>query len=240
MIFGLSKAHTSVIVSHGCLAKSLQRRLSYRVMKRIRFQSLFLIALGCIPIINPSFAQDVRPVEELHTNRAIKSRYSQIRAGNDYLRHGPYIEWYDNGRKLQECSYDKGKLAGPYRSWYENGMKLQEFSYVDGKKAGRYVEWHRNGKKAAECTYANDSLEGQFTSWHKNGARHVVAMYAKGIRAGKYEAWYENGLKQQECAYKDGAIDGLNILWNPSGLKIEERIYRNGTATTTPVSTPKP
>jgi hypothetical protein len=48
------------------------------------------------------------------------------------VKHGPFAEWYANGRKRTAGSYRHGKPDGLWLYWDESGRKTAEREYRDG------------------------------------------------------------------------------------------------------------
>jgi hypothetical protein len=51
------------------------------------------------------------------------------------VRHGPFTEWYVNGQKSNEGTYEHGKQVGLWMYWDESGRKTAERIYKDGEIA---------------------------------------------------------------------------------------------------------
>ncbi len=49
------------------------------------------------------------------------------------IRHGPFIEWYLNGQKSNEGSYDHGNQQGLWTYWDPSGRKVAEREFRDGQ-----------------------------------------------------------------------------------------------------------
>lgn len=49
------------------------------------------------------------------------------------IRHGPFIEWYLNGQKSNEGTYDHGKQQGLWTYWDPSGKKVAEREFRDGQ-----------------------------------------------------------------------------------------------------------
>ena len=47
--------------------------------------------------------------------------------------NGPYVQYYENGKKKLEVHYENGKQNGLRTEWDENGKKQKEIQYKDGK-----------------------------------------------------------------------------------------------------------
>lgn len=68
-------------------------------------------------------------------------------------KHGPCIEYYENGKIKEKGNYIKGFRNGYYTTYYDNGKLETECDYVRGKRDGRYVEYYANGRIKDETTY---------------------------------------------------------------------------------------
>ena len=49
--------------------------------------------------------------------------------------------------------YLEGKLEGLYQYWWNNGKKMTECTYLDDKLEGLYKRWNINGEKVKDCHY---------------------------------------------------------------------------------------
>jgi hypothetical protein len=78
-----------------------------------------------------------------------KNDYSIPKNGRD----GKWILYHKNGNKLQEATYELGKLNGLATVCYENGKKQQESIYKDGKLNGLVTRWYENGNKEQESIF---------------------------------------------------------------------------------------
>ena len=108
--------------------------------------------------------------ETLFTNGQVKEHWQVIRDDDqNYLAHGRYVSWYENGQKLQEETWVDGKLNGQFITWYENGMKKQAGYYVDGLMQGLYREWAPDGIKIVEGLMEAGKQQGKWTYWDENG-----------------------------------------------------------------------
>ena len=48
--------------------------------------------------------------------------------------NGPYVQYYENGKKKLEAHCKDGHPEGLATGWYENGKKIKEVLFKDGKE----------------------------------------------------------------------------------------------------------
>jgi antitoxin component YwqK of YwqJK toxin-antitoxin module len=118
---------------------------------------------------------------------------------------------------------------GPYTEWYSNGKKFAEGRYADGKKVGEWTYYSfDDGKKAKTGSYKNGLCDGVWTYWRDDGSKQREERYASGDRDGRWVLWHKNGQKAVEENYVHGKLDGKRITWDKDGKKTSEVVYRNG------------
>ena len=66
-------------------------------------------------------------------------------------------------------SFRNGKKHGPWVEYYENGQLLSKGTYKDGKKEGPWVHYHDNGQLWKKGTYKYGKEEGPWVSYNKDG-----------------------------------------------------------------------
>src|SRR5277367_4791194 len=156
--------------------------------------------------------------EETFPNGKPKSKYAVDDQGR---KHGPYVEYFEDGQVKVKTAYNEGVLEGPYASFHENGKSHISATYKSGKLQGEYKETGADGKLAARASYR----EGQLTGWRSS--------YEKG-KVVKSE-FYKDG----ECLIPHGleeikkTIDAISRDPAPKGADAERhaalrqlKIYR--------------
>ena len=101
----------------------------------------------------------------------------------DDLRHGPWVEWFDNGRKRVEGAYKHDAPVGTFTWWYTNGQKALEGGYEDGKQEGSWTWWHENGQKATDGRFLAGHPTGKWGWWLENGKVAQSADFTEAARA---------------------------------------------------------
>ena len=84
-------------------------------------------------------------------------------------KDGLYTEWYENGNKKLEYTYNDGKMDGLRTFWYEDGQKRWLSSYKDGERDGLWTEWYQNGKKKTNITWKGWKMISE-KNWNKDGS----------------------------------------------------------------------
>ena len=78
-------------------------------------------------------------------------------------KQGPWVQWYLDGQKKAEGSYDGDLMTGEWTSYHSNGEVAQRGERRGGKRTGRWVYWNADGEKSAEGLYEEDRLLEQWT-----------------------------------------------------------------------------
>lgn len=165
---------------------------------------------------------------------------------------GPYVTWYQNGRKQSESFYKTaGLLEGLAQTWYNNGTLKSKGMYEAGEKSGKWNEWSENGQLKLQVNYDNGLLNGAYASWYENGQQQSVGIYMDGRLSGFWIVWnskgekisegeyvagkrismwtyYSAGRKWAEGNYVNNAQDGLWTYWDAEGNKVKTIMYQKG------------
>ena len=67
-------------------------------------------------------------------------------------RHGPWVEYHENGQVWLKGIYKDGKLDGPWVGYNENGQLESKGTYKDGKMDGPWVGYWSNGTVSSSDT----------------------------------------------------------------------------------------
>ena len=81
---------------------------------------------------------------------------------------------------VSQVGADSPPQNGPYVEYYESGKKRLESHYKDGKPDGLWTDWRENGQKRDETHYKNGELDGLSTSWNKDGNKTKEIHYKNG------------------------------------------------------------
>ncbi len=107
------------------------------------------------------------PKGSKRTGKAPPSGFEQGCEQPDGAKHGKWILWFPDGRKLAEEEYKDGKQHGKATSWHRNGIKHEEGEYQGGKRVGTWTSWYRSGQKKSKGQYRSGKKFGVWTCWDK-------------------------------------------------------------------------
>ena len=99
------------------------------------------------------------------------------------LRHGPDIQWYENGKRFVERHYRYGIEFGVHKSWHEDGSAKSLRSFEAGAPHGEYFEWHKNGHPSQLIVF-NHGKEVVAKSWTSGGKPFYNYVWRDGSRIG--------------------------------------------------------
>jgi antitoxin component YwqK of YwqJK toxin-antitoxin module len=137
------------------------------------------------------------------------------------FRVGYFLDYFDNGNKKYEGTFDYEIVQGVYKEWHANGNLKFVIEYTDGKYNGSYNEYNENGIKRYEGNYVNGLREGIHTSYYTNGQNNLVISWSRDKILGEYIMYFENGHKQIEYTKDLLGINGQYSEWFDNGnLKV--------------------
>ncbi|MCF8304685.1 MAG: toxin-antitoxin system YwqK family antitoxin [Bacteroidales bacterium] len=142
-------------------------------------------------------------------------------------------EYYDNGNKKSELTYNGGKLQGVATWWYANGEKKMESHYENGKLEGKSIRWHKNGKFERIEHYKSDKLHGRVATFSIRGKQLSEENYVNDTLHGTYKVWHPNGQIKVTGKYHMGLYDGKWIYRNEQGTIVGLGDFDQGTGTLT-------
>jgi len=205
-----------------------------------------LLAFG----IASSCAPAEREVLANYEDGARQSRGTEVRRDGEWLRHGSFNAWHENGVERaggafvsgeqdgewsqwhansqlgSRGSWDRGEKIGPWTYWHENGEKLGAGEYVAGRRSGPWVFHHDNGVTRARGAFLADLKEGVWLHRDPDGTldRELTGVYEAGER---FAEWRAEGLYTDW--YEDGGARRETSEWR-DGLLHGHAItwYRNG------------
>lgn len=99
----------------------------------------------------------------------------------DGVKHGPFKEFYPEGKTKAEGSYKQNKLHGPYKAFHPNGKLQIRAVYRDGQYHGQIEEFGEDGLLKLQANY-------------KEGQYHGLVQQYEGKRLVKEEFWLDGQL----------------------------------------------
>lgn len=169
-------------------------------------------------------------------------------------KQGHYVHYKDSDRKikLEEGTYNQGRIEGSLTLWYENGnvkargemlnsarqglwkfyneegVLISSENYVAGELEGIRTRFYKNGQKKDEVSYAEGKKSGTYTLWYENGKIKTSGEISDNKKQGKWESWGEEGVTEGYSTYKDGILNGESTTFWPDGKEKTRANYVNG------------
>ena len=141
----------------------------------------------------------------------------------------PFSGWRKQCRKNGQVrtleKYKDGKAHGPYLNWWENGKKAQQKNNREGRAHGDWTSWHENGQKQLQQTVRFGKIEGAASRWYKNGVKKDELVYADG-KIVSVVVWRPNGVKCTVTNLQGG--NGIWVRYKKDGTEDWRSIYRDG------------
>jgi antitoxin component YwqK of YwqJK toxin-antitoxin module len=106
-----------------------------------------------------------------------------------------------NVRFATYTSQGKDLRHGPWKEWYANGKPLQDGYYQNDKKTGTFTFWHENGQIAVTGEYKDDVPQGLWVWYHENGLKSAIGKYQDGAYIGEWRWWNEDGKLTKRKTY---------------------------------------
>lgn len=180
----------------------------------------------------PPPATQVRQLDrkQNYADDTLRVEYQVIQLSDDTQRnHGKYVEYYRDGKKFQEGTFENGAYAGEWSYWHPNGQLCKTITFVDGAPDGQWDVLRADGTKSARQSYAKGLRQGTWTMYYPDGDSPMVEVsYNAGKLEGKRLTYNNAGQVRQEMNFVDNQLDGPMIEWDDSGKKTAETMFQKG------------
>src|ERR1043165_7058546 len=88
---------------------------------------------------------------------------TKLKSETDYYKgmpHGPYYEYYQNGKVMRKGFYIYGKEDSTWTVYYEDGDVKARENYKNGKKFGTNKYFYKNDQLAQITKFSANPLRG--------------------------------------------------------------------------------
>lgn len=148
----------------------------------------------------------------------IRREMKQDEAGN-YIRHGEWKMWDQQGNLVAEGEYKDNERHGPWTRWY------------GANDAAMFSQSPYNRFEApfvSHATFKDGKLNGTWSIY--DGEERVISEweFIDGMRDGTVVWYHPHGQKLEEVTYSDGLIDGHMKIWNGDGELTTDDEYQKG------------
>jgi len=159
-------------------------------------------------------------IRERYPNRRVKveRQVTQDASGN-YVNHGPWTMWDENGTMVAKGQYRLGQREGTWTRWH---------TAADSKLFGQSPYSLFLSPYISVATFKDGNLDGKWTIYDAKQRKISEVEYANGERDGLAVWYYPNGKKMRENTYKGDAIDGELLQWNGEGQPVTRDTFQEG------------
>ncbi len=110
-----------------------------------------------------------------------EKEYETIYYGSDISFH-TFINYYENGQIKTSSDKIDDDFHGPYLEFYEDGTKKEETTYNNFYKIGLSKKWHPNGQLESEEEYGPyEKLNGFKRTFNYKGELIKEEFYVNGV-----------------------------------------------------------
>jgi len=169
-------------------------------MKKKQFQMFFklLIATQIFIIFFGCGGSEEKKV--FYDNGNLKEKYYVKKIDDNFLKHGEYLSWHENGMKKQKGAYVKGKRDGKWEGWFDDGTKRMTIHFTEGMKTG---EWSHFGNSfKSKINYKDDLLDGK-----------LEASINFGFKKATIRAEFKNGVPVNDFFIKEWEDEPTDEFW---------------------------
>ena len=157
-------------------------------------------------------------------------------------------ERYDNGRVKVErgvAQDDRENYVnhGPWRMWDEDGNLIAEGVYRYGKRDGKWVRWYKTGDVElfstppfslftgpyrSQATFRDGELNGPWVITDQADVKICEWSFLGGRRHGESVWYYHTGRKMRVINYRAGELHGELLEWDINGNPVTRVQYEDG------------
>jgi antitoxin component YwqK of YwqJK toxin-antitoxin module len=218
---------TVLAVSAGLLAQGpqiyLEQPLPVEVLPAVEPQRAALPLINEPALATPPAATanaDGEVVRERFPNGRLHVERQVVQdAEQNYINHGPWRMWDEQGRALAE---------GIYRYNEREGVWTRIYRARDVKMLTLPPFQQSQPPFISQATFHNGQLDGVWVIFDAGKHKLCEWEFRAGRRHGKSVWWYPDGRKMREINYADGTIDGQLLEWDATGKQVTSDYFKEG------------
>lgn len=188
---------------------------------------VFLLFIGLIVGLYEEFAPEglsfyfrsSQNIECKYDNGQTKEKYfvKKDSRGN-FIKHGLYQSWHQNGMLEQSGKYKFNKLDGALTSWDQDGKKYSEVLYRKGDS--KYIKtFYDNGQLQQQAFYKYDLLNGVYKCYNSDGSFAEIGTYMNDNHHGFVVSGLQGGKALTLNFYQNGELLPLSGQYNYNAIK---------------------
>lgn len=160
------------------------------------------------------------------------------RRDSEWINHGPFMSWHDDGEPQAEGSYFNGEPDGEFTMWYPDGKLKVRGRYEHGNEEGLFLSWHDNGRLFIRAIFTHGKEEGPWVSWWEEGTKSAEGAFHEALEEGPWTFWHPNGKMSARGVYAAGRKVGWWHTWTADGNTAPMELYEAGVRVGTGIEEP--
>lgn len=178
--------------------------------QELYFVETYLRGVGTLSFLRNFF--NSKNLDGSKKSKWLNKKNSYSHEAKDGLLHGLYVLYDENGNKISESNYEKGKLKGGKQTWYKNGKPHGIENYENDMLSGKKVTFYPTGTKQSEIFYNSGNRHGAAMEWDEFGNIIFSGKYTDGKT--RDTAWWWHKIDTIKWMAK---IDPLVMVGKVSG-----------------------
>jgi antitoxin component YwqK of YwqJK toxin-antitoxin module len=172
---------------------------------------------------------DAELITERYPSGAVKTqRWVILDAAGNFINHGSYKAYDQNGKVIG---------TGEYRNGKEHGKWTRQITATEGTFLAQALDAGFEAPFISEAPLIDGQLNGTWTVRDKAGRPITQFQFENGIRQGASSWWYSTGQKRSEVTYKDGLMHGNLVVYGANQQPEIKSVYYDGRRLTTKTET---
>ena len=123
-----------------------------------------------------------------------------------WLKEGPYLEWYQNGQKKVHGEYLVGRQHGPWTFFFATGEVLRQGSFAGGVEEGFWIAFYTSGETASEGTMIEGKEHGPWVYYGEDDQTRTEGQWELGKRDGVWLTYDASDTPRSERVYRMGRL----------------------------------
>lgn len=147
------------------------------------------------------------------------------------IKHGPFIEYFENGQLKEQGEYYWGAKIGLWRTYQEDGRLRRKESFEKPIRSKElFTIFNENGTIKKQGKMVNNLPEGKWIANNTQGEKNIIAYFKKGKLDGELKKHRSvEGTIYELQAYKNGIREGVSIYYGVDGkTKLTVGYYKKG------------
>ena len=153
---------------------------------------------------------------QLHTYKWTNGNKKAEGVVKDGLEQGKWTFWSKEGVIQQEVTYKDGEFHGEYINYNDEGKKVEQGNFVHSMKEGECKVWYENGQLELVGYNKIGYRDSLWTFYYPSGNKKEEGHFKRDERAGEWTSWYDNKQIKSKMLFDNGVAKMISF-WSNDG-----------------------